>query len=105
MKKLIQDSTEVFGRYDGGNLQGVIERMTHHVNSLPKDQRASARFEVDNKNYDHDDNDYPTFMMTWMRPETDAEEQKREAQEAAWKEQQAVRDRAEFERLKKQFGQ
>ena len=105
MKKLIQDTTEVFGRYDGGSLQDVIDCMTYCVNNLPEDQRASARFVVDSKNYDYDDNDYPTFVMSWQRPETDAEEQKRKAQEAVYKEQQAARDRAEFERLKKQFGQ
>jgi hypothetical protein len=54
--------------------------------------------------YDYDPNPSPRYRIMVRRPETNEEQSKRLAEEKKRKDQQAERDRAEFERLSKQFG-
>lgn len=103
MKKLVSDSKEVMGRYDSRTRAGMIKMMDDALASLPEDQRKTAEFEIDVYNHDYDPNDYYALFVKFKRLETDAEETKREAQEALYAAQRLAAERKEYERLKKQF--
>ena len=105
MKKIVQAAEKIMTRHEELTRDKLVELLDAEIEALPEDQRASARFEIDEYGYAYDDNTYYALFIKWNRPETDEEEQKRKAQEAEWKAQQAARDRHEFERLKKQFGE
>lgn len=104
MKKLIGDSTQIMAKYDVYTRDQLVALFDEEIARLPADQQASATFEIDEYGHEYDSTRYHALFMKWQRLETDQEEQKREAQEAAWKEKQRVRDLVEFDRLKKQFG-
>ena len=104
MKKVIGDSTQVISRYEAYTRDRLVQLLDAEIAKLPVDQQASATFEIDEYGHEYDSAVYHALFMKWRRPETDKEEQKREASEAAWKKLRQERELAEFERLKKQFG-
>lgn len=105
MKKIIRGSERVVDRHSEYTRDELVALLDAEIAKLPEDQRASATFEIDEYGYNYDDTTYHALFMKWDRPETDEEEAKREAseaQQAAWR---AMAERAEFERLKKKFGE
>lgn len=104
MKKLIGDATQLVSRYDVYTRDQLVQLIDSALANLPPNSRPSATFEIDEYGHAYESVAYHALFMKWQRLETDQEEQKREAHEAKWKELQQARDRAEFERLSKQFG-
>lgn len=104
MKKLVSDQTSVLSRYSGHTRDEVVAVLDSAIASLPEASRSSARFEIDIENFPYDNTDYPALFMKYERPETDAEETKREASEAASVLAREKREREEFERLSAKFG-
>jgi hypothetical protein len=103
-KQLVPDSEQLMACYDDRTRDEMIKMMDEALAALPEDQRASAMFSIDTYSAPYDDSTYCALFMEFKRLETDEEEAKREADEKRFKDQQVKRDRAEFERLKKQFG-
>ena len=105
MKKMIEDSSQIMQRHSAWTRDEMVARLDEEINNLPEDQRASVTFDIDEYGYPYDTNTYYALFMTWLRPENDEEEKKREAEEAARVIARDTRERAEFERLKKHFGE
>ena len=61
-----------------------------------------AEAQVEKRPYSYSDGEYVAVLA--VLPETDEEMARRIAKEEHWQAQQALRDRAEFERLKAKFG-
>lgn len=65
---------------------------------------GSVVFEIEERTEAYDPNTYYDLCMKWQEWETDEELEKRRQQMATFKAQRDAFDRAEFERLSKQFG-
>lgn len=104
MKKIISDSKQVMDRYTGLTRDEMITMMDKALSQIPEDEHSSATFEIDQYSYPYDPNDYYALFMKFKRLETDVEENEREAQEVKMNAEIEARDRAAYERLKKQFG-
>lgn len=104
MKKMVTDSNNIMGRYSAKTRDEMVAMMDDHISDLPEDQRASARFDIEEYGYAYDETTYFALFMKWDRPETDEEEAKREAEEAKHEGLRKARDLAEYTRLKAQFG-
>jgi len=70
------------------------------IQNLISQYGAEAR--VEKRPYSYSDGEYVAVLA--VLPETDKEMAHRIAKEEHWQAQQALRDRAEFERLKAKFG-
>ncbi len=103
MKQQIKDFQEIMALHEEYVLPDLLVMLTEAVQSLPIDQVASARFQIDIKTFSYDDTEYPQLVMSFLRPETDAEEAKREAQEQQIRLRLEARDLAEFKRLQTKF--
>ena len=71
-------------QYDGewipNNAAEVLEWLSDKVNSIPEEFRDSALFEVDARS-NYEDSAYASIRISYVRPETDEEEAKREDEE------------------------
>lgn len=103
-KQMKSDMRELFGRFDSYTLADLIGRLTEAVEALPEDQRASAKFSVEEEQYDYDPDPRTAFFISWSRPETDEEQTKRVAAEDAAKKQREDYERRQYEALKAKFG-
>lgn len=104
MKKLVDDSDDVMGKYDDRSRDDVIALMDYALAKLTPEQRETAKFGLEEYGYPYDDSTYYAFRIKFKRLETDAEEKKREEQEAQQERRRAEFEAAEYERLKKKFG-
>lgn len=93
MTRFVGESWAIMDWTDRFTREWMIELMDAEIERLPEDQRASARFKVDDG----------ALYIVWLRPETAEEKETREAQDVESKRQEYERRRAEYEQLKKQF--
>ena len=105
MKKLIRVARQIMSRDSPKTRDQMIAMMDAEIEDLPEDQRASATFDINEYSYAYSDISHYALFIRWQRPETDEEETKREVGEASWKKVHHERDLADFQRLKKQFGE
>lgn len=104
MKQMIEDSSQIMQQHSAWTRDELMARLDEEIKNLPEDQRSSVTFDIKEYGYNYDPHTYSALFIIWMRPESDEEEKKREAEEAARVAARDTRERAEFERLKKQFG-
>lgn len=94
-RKMVEDEyTSIDFEYN--TLDEAIRRLQTYRQELGGDARFSIR------QYEYSDNTYLALMTT--RPETDAEMDKRIANEERWAAQREQQERDTFERLAKKFG-
>jgi hypothetical protein len=104
MKRILKPTiTEYrFIDYVSGSLDEFIKQLTKEFNAkVPEEFKNSARLNMTTRSEPYDSRDYPTIEVTWQRPETPEEENKRIAKEKYWEDQR----RQTYENLKKEFGQ
>lgn len=106
-RKLKNDRYEIFGKYDSYTLEELTTRLKEvhscvieHMNAVPD----SVRFSIEEIYHDYEPDPSIQFCATFKRPETDKEHFDRIEQENRNKKYQEERDRKEYERLQKQFG-
>jgi hypothetical protein len=101
-RKIISATVEEVSPYDfDTSLANVKERIDEWI----KKYGADARLDWDaNFYYPYEQNPSPRYTLKIQRPENDEELEKRTAQEKKWQDEREARDRAEYDRLKKQFG-
>ena len=103
MKKLLEDRTEIAGRWDEFTRDKLVERIDKALDQLSNEQRLTATFGVDIECYPYDDGEYPKLFVKFKRLETDAEETYREAEDKKWEEKHAENERLQYEYLAKKF--
>lgn len=103
-RNLVQRGTEISGLYDSVDPEHLIRLREEKKAELQEDLHKHIKFEIDKKYYDYDPNEYVCLYMKWLEYESDDEYEKRIAQEKQFEAEKLARDRAEFERLRKQFG-
>lgn len=104
MKKTVADSKQVVSRYENFTRGELVMLLDGQISGLPAEQRDSVNFSIESYRYPHAGSEHFALFMNFKRPETDEEETRRKAQEAAELGHRQKRDRDEYERLKKQFG-
>ena len=101
-KQIISKTVDTYSPYE---MNGTARSMLEFVTSLIEKYGETVRLEYDPNHYEPYDRDAsPRFVVKIYREETDEEYQIRINQEDLYQSQRIQRDRAEFERLKKQFG-
>jgi len=88
-------------------LKGTLDETLKEVKQLIKEYGKDARLDIDAEceSYSYTDTRYAYARIFVKREETDEEYSKRMAQEAQYAEMRAELDKAEYARLKKQFGE
>lgn len=102
-RKIVKVSDTIIGRYENYTLDGLINLLKESTNRVPEELRPSVRFEIDMETYPYDSYEYPRLFMHYQRPETDAEYELRKKNEENSKHLRELRDKADYERLRKQF--
>ena len=102
-KRIITETKTDVSPYDfETSLGDLYARIGHWIQKYGHD----ARLDWDpNFHYPYEQSPSPRFNIQVQREETDTECEARVAAEKAAKDAREARDRAEFERLKKQFGE
>jgi len=101
-RKIINATVEDLDPY---SLDSTLGKAKAHLESLITKYGPDAQLDWDsNFYYPYDENPSPRYHIRVERLENDEEFEKRLAQEKTWKDAQAARDLAEFERLNKLFG-
>lgn len=103
-RKIVNRSIRVYGQYDSIYPERMIKLREEKKQSLPEELHHLIYFELDKRYEKYDSEEYIDVFMKWQDYETDEEYEKRIAQEKQIEEAKLARDRAEFERLRKQFG-
>lgn len=103
-KKTIRVQEYAIGKYSSFSLQEMIIDLTEKANRVEEKYRDSVRFEIDEVWEQYDTSPTVALYISYDRLETDKEFETRIADEAKAVEAKLIRDRAEFERLRKQFG-
>ena len=103
MKKKVSVDIQVLNRYSSYSFDELVKLLEDELKVLESDQRPAARFEIKSYRYDYDPTEYYALFLTFDRLETDEEEKLREDSMATYANQRAETDRAEYERLRKQF--
>lgn len=102
-KKIIVERVEEIAPYD---LEGTLAELNDKVQDWIAKFGLSARLDWDpNFYYAYDQNPSPRFNIQRNREETDEEHDVRVKKEYEDRHSREVRDRAEFERLKKVLGE
>jgi hypothetical protein len=97
--------TATVGEVSPYDLDTTLGNAKAHLEQLIVTYGVDARLDWDsNFYYPYDEKPSPRYHIRVNRPETDDEMAKRLAEEKTWKEAQAARDLAEFQRLNKLFG-
>jgi len=94
-KMVWHEKTELYLSYN------TIDEAIAMLEGIKASYGGSAR--IEKRQHRYDDGEY--LAVDVEEPETDAEMARRIAQEEAHEARMAERDRSEFERLKKKFGQ
>ncbi len=81
----------------------TLAELQKEVKALIKEYGPDARYSMQHEPYSSSDTQYPYLQVE--RLENDEEYAKRIANEERWAAQAAARDRAEYERLSKIFGE
>lgn len=104
-RKMVGCTEEVIGCYSALKFEELQARCLEVLAEIPVESRKTASFgpETYTEGY-YESSTYARFVMTYSRPETDQELAKRQVEHDERCVAQAARDRAEFERLSKQFG-
>ncbi len=85
---------------------GTLAHAKEQIEELIATHGPDARLDWEARHYyPYDQEPTPLYFIIVDREENDEEFNKRIAQEAKWQEDRDKRDLAEFERLKKQFGE
>jgi len=101
-KKIIDVVIETISPYDFNNTLGNLQA---HINDLVHQYGVDARMEWDGDYWaPYCDSPSPRYEVKAMREETDAEYDKRVAEETAACAIRDARERKEFERLQAKFG-
>jgi len=103
-RKLVSRSISVYGKHDSIDPDHMIKLREEKKQSLPKELRHLVHFELDTRYEKYDPDEYTDVFMKWQDYETDEEYNNRIALEKQREEAKLEKDRAEFERLRKQFG-
>lgn len=104
MTKLIV--SKIVDTYSPYELHGTALSVLGFVTSLIEKYGETVRLEYEPNHYELYDRDpSPRFVVKISQEETDEEYETRINQENLYKAQRIERDRVEFERLKKQFGE
>ena len=85
-------------------LKGAIDWLTKERASIPVEYQESARFELESEAVPYEDRDRAKLTITYERPETVEETEKRVNMDTHYRNQRDIRDLAEFTRLSKRFG-
>lgn len=99
------EEIEVCSRWDSYSRDELVKRLDDVLEQVPEAMRSTARFEVVQESIPYSDGERSELRCTYQRPETDKELADRQAQSDLAFQRQQERDKAEFERLKKEFGQ
>lgn len=102
-RQTVKVSDNIIGRYDTYTLDELVHILNTNVNRVPEELRHTVKFEIEMYSEQYDPNEYPYMFMHYERPETDAEYNFRLKNEENSAHLQAIRDKAEYERLRKQF--
>lgn len=103
-RKLVNRSISVYGQYDSINPERMIKLREEKKQSLPEELHHHIYFELDTRSEKYGSEEYVDVFMKWQDYETDEEYNNRIALEKQREEAKLARDRAEFERFRKQFG-
>lgn len=103
-RKLVNRSISVYGKYDSIDPENLIKLREEKKQSLPEELHHLIHFELDTRYEKYDPEEYVDLFMKWQDYETDEEYNNRIALEKQREEAKLEKDRAEFERLRKQFG-
>jgi len=102
-RNMVKVSDTVVDRYDTFTLDELTSYLKSCTERVPVELRHSVRFEIDMYSERYDPDEYPKLFMHYDRPETDAEYNFRLKNEEISAHLRAIRDKAEYERLRKQF--
>lgn len=102
-KRMVSDIRNDISPYD---FEGSLADLQVRICQWIEQYGPGARIDWDpNFHYSYDPDPSPRYNITVDREETDDEYKDRLAQEKKWQDDRDARDRAEFERLQKKFGE
>jgi hypothetical protein len=104
-RKTVTSNVHLFGTYEKFTFDDLFERLQTEIIDRPEIDPQTIKFGIEEERYDYTDGSYFYFAMYYDRPETDQEYQTRIDRENNRKVDQEERDRREFERLQKKFGE
>lgn len=102
-RNMVKVSDTVIDRYDTYTLDELTSYLKSCTERVPVELRHTVRFEIDMYSEMYYAEEYPTLFMHYDRPETDVEYDFRLKNEENAAQLRSVRDKAEYERLRKQF--
>lgn len=102
-RRTVKVSDNLVGRYDTYTLDELVRVLNANANRVPEEFRHTVKFEIEMYSEQYDPNEYPYLFMHYERPETDAEYGFRVKNEENSTRLREARDKAEYERLRKQF--
>lgn len=103
-KKLIDRTAYQFDSVYRRPVEEFISDLRDAVESIPEARRSTAFVTIDTESDPYGDGDCVCGEVQYTDLETDAEETRRETQEAALRAQMEAYERRQFEALAKKFG-
>lgn len=103
-RKIVSRSEHIASACDTIDPFRLIEMFNQKKKELDQDLHVHIKFELNEYGYPYDPASYTGLFIVWKDYESADEMKARIDQERQYQEDRIKRDRAEFERLRQQFG-